>query len=72
MCRSRRAALKFGAVTLGVLAVVGCTSDPETQSGTVGLDTAYVANVRWEIEQREPVLDEDGNVESPLIYLAAA
>ena len=72
MSRSRRAALKCGAVTLGVLAVVGCTSDPETQSGTVGLETAYVAIVRWEIEQSEQVVDEDGNVESPVIYLAAA
>jgi hypothetical protein len=72
MSRSRRAALKCGAATLGVLAVVGCTSDPTPQSGTVAPETAYVAIVRWEIEQNEPVLDEDGDVEIPVIYLAAA
>ncbi len=72
MSRSRRVVLKCGAVTLGALAIVGCTLDPARQSGTVGLETAYVAIVRWEIEQREPVLGEDGDVETPVMYLASA
>jgi len=72
MSRSRRVVLKFGAVTLGALAIVGCTSDPAPQSGTVDLENAYVAIVRWEIEQSEPVLDENGDVETPVVYLAAA
>jgi hypothetical protein len=63
--------LKFGAATLCVLAVVGCTSDPEPEGRTVGPGKAYVAIVRWEIAQTEPVLDEDGEVEAPVIYLAA-
>jgi len=69
--RSRWAALQRGAVALGVLAVVGCTSDSEPESGTVGQENAYVAIVRWEIEQSEPVVDDDGDVEVPVIYLAA-
>lgn len=69
--RSRWVALQRSAVTLGVVAVVGCTSDPESESGTVGQENAYVAIVRWEIEQSEPVVDEDGDVEVPVIYLAA-
>ena len=33
---------------------------------------AYTAIVRWEIERSDPVIDADGNVEEPVIYLAAA
>ncbi len=32
---------------------------------------AYTAIVRWEIERNEPVIDDAGNVEAPVIYLAA-
>ncbi len=33
---------------------------------------AYVAIVRWEAEQREPIVDENGDVELPVIYLTGA
>lgn len=54
-----------------MFALVGCTSDPEPQSATVTLTNAYSAIIRWEIERSEPVIDVDGNVEVPVIYLAA-
>ena len=63
--------LTGGVVTLGMLAVVGCTSEAEPERGAVGPEDAYVAIVRWEIEQTEPVIDEDGNVELPVVYLAS-
>ena len=72
MSRSRRCALKLGAVALAVLAGVGCTSDPEPERGTVSSENAYIAIVEWEIDQTEPVVDDDGEVELPVIYLAAA
>jgi hypothetical protein len=61
-----RAALGVAAAGVAVFALVGCSSDPEPN-----LAKAYTAIVRWEIERSEPVLDADGNVEAPVIYLAA-
>jgi hypothetical protein len=63
--------LKYGAATLGVFTVLGCTSDPASERGTVSPEHAYVAIVRWEIDRTEPVVDEDGDVEVPVIYLAS-
>lgn len=52
-------------------ALVGCTSTSEPERATVTPANAYTAIVRWEIERSEPVIDADGNVEAPVIYLAA-
>lgn len=54
-----------------VLALVGCTSDPEPERSTVTPTDAHTAIVRWELERTEPVIDADGNIETPVIYLAA-
>ena len=59
-------------VAIAVLALVGCTSDLETERATVTPTKAYTAIVRWEIERSQPRLDADGNVEAPVIYLAAS
>jgi hypothetical protein len=66
-----RVALGVASAAVAVLALAGCTSDPELQRATVTPAEAYTAIVRWEIEWSEPVLDADGNVEAPVIYLAA-
>jgi len=58
-------------VAVGALAIVGCTSDPAPARPTVTPATAYVAIVQWEVEQSDPVVDEDGNIEPPVIYLAS-
>jgi hypothetical protein len=54
-----------------VLGLVGCTSGTEPERATVTPTDAYTAIVRWEIEQNEPVIDPDGNADTPVIYLAA-
>lgn len=64
-------ARRVAVATVAALAFVGCTSEPETERATVTPTSAYTAIVRWEIEQNEPVVDADGNVEAPIIYLAA-
>lgn len=55
----------------GALALVGCTSEPTPERATVTPESAYIAIVEWEVQQTEPVLDEEGNVEAPVIYLAS-
>jgi hypothetical protein len=59
------------AVAVLALALVGCASDPEPERATVTPSNAYTAIVRWEIARTEPVIDADGDVEAPVIYLAA-
>lgn len=54
-----------------LLALVGCSSDPEPLRPTVAPADAYAAIVRWEVDQLEPVVDDAGNVEAPVIYLAS-
>ncbi len=60
-----------GVAAVVMLALVACTADPEPELGTVVPETAYLAIVRWEIGQSPPVVDDDGNVEPPVIYLAS-
>lgn len=38
---------------------------------TVTPTDAYTAIVRWEIARSTPIIDTEGNVETPVIYLAA-
>ena len=61
----------LGVVTLGVPAALGCSSDPMPADTTVGPENAFIAVVQWELEETEPIVDEDGDVEAPVIYLAA-
>lgn len=67
----RRGKRGAAAAAFALLAIVGCASDPEPERATVTPTSAYTAIVRWELEQSEPVVDADGNVEAPVIYLAA-
>jgi hypothetical protein len=66
-----RSALSVAAAAIAVLALVGCASGPAPERATVTPANAYTAIVEWEIERTEPVSDADGNVEVPVIYLAA-
>lgn len=54
-----------------VLVLAGCSSDPAPVRATVEPAGAYAAIVRWEVDRLEPVIDDDGNVEAPVIYLAS-
>ncbi len=60
------------AFALGAITVAGCTSDAAPTRPTVTPESAYIAIVEWELEQTEPVLDEEGNIELPVVYLASA
>lgn len=66
-----RAALGVAVAAVVALALGGCSSDAEPEQATVTPANAYAAIVRWEVEQNEPVIDDDGNIEAPVIYLAA-
>jgi hypothetical protein len=66
-----RVARSVAAASVAVLAFIGCSSDPEPERATVTPTNAYTAIVQWEIERSEPVVDADGNVEAPVIYVAA-
>lgn len=66
-----RATTALGGFALGGLALVGCTSDPTPTQPVVTAQNAYTAIVQWEVDQTEPVLDEDGEVQPPVIYVAA-
>lgn len=59
------------AAAVAVLGFVGCASDTEPVRATVTPSTAYTAIVRWEVDRSEPVVDADGNIEAPVIYLAS-
>jgi len=51
-------------------ALIGCTSDPAPERPSVTPQSAYIAIVQWEVDNTKPVLDEEGNAELPVIYLA--
>lgn len=59
------------ALACSAITLVGCTSKPTAERPTVTPESAYVAIVQWELEQTEPVVDDEGNVEPPVIYLAS-
>ena len=63
------------AAAVALLTLVGCSSGPETERATVTPTVtptdAYTAIVRWEIARSTPIIDTEGNVETPVIYLAA-
>ena len=61
----------LAAMAVAVFALTGCTSDPIPERSTVTPGSAYIAIVQWELGQEEPVLDEEGNIEPPVIYLAS-
>jgi hypothetical protein len=59
-------------VAVAAFVLVGCSSEPDTASPTVNPEQAFTAIVRWEIEQTGVIVDEEGNPQTPVIYLAAS
>lgn len=70
MGRSGRKKWAVAAAVLGMLALIGCRSDPESVRPAVTAANAYTAIVRWEIDQTEPVVDDNGEEQAPVIYVA--
>lgn len=69
---SRRTSRVFAVAAAAALVLIGCASEPEAERASVTPTNGYTAIVRWEIERIEPVVDAEGNVETPVIYLAAS
>ncbi len=63
-----------GAITVIALSLApaACGSDEDSASGDVDQAGAYTAIVEWQAGEQEPVENEDGTVELPVIYVAAA
>jgi hypothetical protein len=54
------------------IATVACSGGDDTPSGAVDQAGAYTAIVEWQAGEQEPVENEDGTVELPVVYVAAA
>jgi hypothetical protein len=59
---------------IGLLAVAatGCGDDEPVSEGEIGTTDAYVAIVQWQADEQEPVVDENGEVRLPVIFVVAA
>jgi hypothetical protein len=64
------AVLVGAAAALGVVALASCNDD-ETASDVVGPADAITAIVAWQVDQEEPVIADDGEVQLPVIYVVA-
>jgi len=62
-----------GAAVVAALSVVaGCSGDDDPVAGVVGHAAAFTALVEWQADEQEPVLDDSGEAQLPVIYVAAA
>jgi hypothetical protein len=69
--RRARATALIGLVALSALSVA-CSGGDATPSGDVDQAGAYTAIVEWQAAEQEPVLNDDGTVKLPVIYVVAA
>ena len=56
------------ALLIGTVACDGASSD---DSNSVGPAAAYTAIVEWQVGDQEPVVDDNGKVVTPVVFLAA-
>ena len=66
----RRPALLVVSLGMAVVAVVACSSDGESTHGTVEDTAAVTALVNWAAGEMPPEVDENGDVEPPIVYVA--
>jgi hypothetical protein len=61
-------------LAIALFAVAGCSdgSDTTPDANQVVAADAYIAVVDWEVSEHDPVMDEDGDVELPVVYVAPA
>jgi hypothetical protein len=59
------------AISLGIAAIVGagCSSDGESAQGAVEDTAAVTALVNWAAGEMPPEVDEQGDVEPPIVYV---
>ncbi len=61
----------IGLVALSLLSVA-CSNGDSSPSDEVDQAGAYTAIVEWQAAEQEPVLNDDGSVKLPVIYVVAA
>lgn len=62
-----------GAAIVAALSVVtGCDGSDDTTADDVDHAAAFTALVEWQAGEQEPVLDDSGEAQLPVIYVAAA
>ncbi len=62
----------FGAVALlAALAISSCDSDDPTANDVVGPADAITATIAWQASEQEPVLDDNGEAQLPVIFVVA-
>lgn len=69
--RGARATAFVGLVALSALSV-GCSGSDSSPPGEVDQSGAYTAIIEWQAAEQEPVLNDDGTVKLPIIYVVAA
>ena len=69
--RRARSAHLGAAALLATLAITGCDSDDATATDVVGSADAITAAVSWQAGEQEPVIDDDGEVQLPVIFVVA-
>jgi hypothetical protein len=67
-----RVACAAGAVVALGIAASACGSDDAPDSSDVDPAAAYAAIVEWQAGEQEPIIDDNGEVQLPVIYVAAA
>ena len=67
---SRRGAIALLAV-LAAVSTAACDSDDGSATDVVGSADAITAAVAWQADEQSPVLDDDGEVRLPVIFVVA-
>ena len=71
MPRVASAARRCSAAVLLAVAVAACDSDDGTADDVVGSADAITALVAWQAGEQEPVIDENGEPQLPVIFVVA-
>jgi len=54
------------------VATAACNDGNTASSGQVDQSSAYTAIIEWQAAEQEPVVNDDGTVKLPVVYVAAA
>lgn len=60
------------AVVALAVGAFGCGGDEAPASDEIGPAAAYTALVEWQAGEQEPVVDDNGEIRLPVIYIASA
>jgi hypothetical protein len=61
----------LGIAALAMAAAGGCSNGDDASSDVVGSADAITAAVAWQADEQEPVLDDDGEAQLPVIFVVA-